>query len=420
MAQWYARPPWNYDLMAAGFLLALVPSLGIAVGLVAAIRGLIRQPRAEWFLLFGVAGGLAVAMLFQYLRYPYYGHGKAFYALAGMVSLCALGAWGLDELARIGRWPGLLLAILVGAWAGTSYASYWVLPDSPATYNWVGIRNAMLGHPAEAEAGFKKALALEPHSVPANLQMGLFCLQLKRADLARPLLENVLHREPNNPFALFGLAVVLQIERRKSEALECLQRVGELAPDYPFVFSMLGGLLMEENRLPEAITAYRQALRITTAFSPADHANLALLLARTGQTEESLAQYRQALRLHPNYPVFLADLAWMLSTTPDERFRKPEEAGRLAEEACRRSEYREARPLQVLAAALAGQGRYSDATSTAKRALQAAEHSGQTDLAAQIQEQLRSYEQGKIFRPGAVFRTIPYLPVPPRAVVDMG
>src|SRR5262249_56844458 len=66
---WSHRPPWNYELMAAGFLLALVPTLGILVGFLGALVGLVYPPRAEWFLLVGVAGGLIVSLLFPYLRY---------------------------------------------------------------------------------------------------------------------------------------------------------------------------------------------------------------------------------------------------------------------------------------------------------------------------------------------------------------
>ena len=53
-ATWANRPPWNFDLMAAGMLLALLPTLAIAVGLAIAAIQLLRQPRASWFLVLGV------------------------------------------------------------------------------------------------------------------------------------------------------------------------------------------------------------------------------------------------------------------------------------------------------------------------------------------------------------------------------
>ena len=57
---WCYRPPWNYELMAAGFLLALVPSLLIGAGLCVALVNMVRRPCAEWFLLLGVAAGLGL------------------------------------------------------------------------------------------------------------------------------------------------------------------------------------------------------------------------------------------------------------------------------------------------------------------------------------------------------------------------
>ena len=68
VGHWGFRPPWNYDLMASGYLLALVPSLAIGLGLFVALVQLVRRPQAEWFLLLGLAAGLTVALLYQVLR----------------------------------------------------------------------------------------------------------------------------------------------------------------------------------------------------------------------------------------------------------------------------------------------------------------------------------------------------------------
>ena len=47
--------------MALGYLLALIPCLGIFAGLVAGITGFLRKPSAEWLLLLG----LPALMLFE-------------------------------------------------------------------------------------------------------------------------------------------------------------------------------------------------------------------------------------------------------------------------------------------------------------------------------------------------------------------
>ena len=118
-------PPWRYELMFAGYWLALLPALGVAVGLVAAAVRLARAPAAEWALLLGLAGTTAFALLSLSLRLPFYAQCKAFYGLPALVPFAAFGAVGLDLLARrLGR-AAPALWVLLGTWALCSFATYW-------------------------------------------------------------------------------------------------------------------------------------------------------------------------------------------------------------------------------------------------------------------------------------------------------
>jgi tetratricopeptide (TPR) repeat protein len=404
---WPNRRPWNYELMAAGYLLALLPTLAVVLGLTVALGQLLRRPRPEWFLVFGVAGGLAVAVLYQFVRYPYYGHGRASYLLTGMLPLCAFGAVGLDGLARLGRAPAAVLVVLLGTWAGTAYASFWIDPAGPVTQNWAGAEALHAGYYRLARARFRQALEADPHSVPARVNLARALLPTGDTFEARRVIEEVQRDAPDEPDALLVLAAVRQAGGRVGDSVAPLRRAGELAPDHPLVYPMLGGALLELKRDEEATAAYRQALRVEP-WNPAHHANLGLLLARTGRTEEALAQYRLAADIYPDNPDWLADQAWILATQEDPRFRDSEEALRLAEEACRRTEYRSASALQALAAALAARGRYGEARDTARRAAQTAADAGLADLARPLLEQVQCYEKGKPFSSRAPLRTRPY------------
>jgi Flp pilus assembly protein TadD len=389
---WCHRPPWNYDLMAAGYLLALVPSLAILIGLGMALMRLVRQPRAEWFLLLGVLGGLAVAVLYQFLRYPYYGHGRASYLLTGMVPVCALGALGLDALARLGRAPAAMVVVLLGTWAGTAYASFWVPAHAAATENWAGDQELRLHHARLAEAFFRRAVASDPGSTPARLNLARALLSLGRAQEAREVLDAVLCDDPDDADTHLLLGFLCRYEGRPLDAANHLRRAGELAPDHPLVYSALGAVLLEQHD-EEGIAAYREALRIAPTNAAA-HANLGLLLARAGHCEEAIAQYRCAVGLRPTEPEWLTDLAWLLTAGGAASPRDPEEARRLAQEACRLGGDRDPAALEALAAAEAGCGRYAEARAAAARALAAAAAAGETVLAARLQEQERAYERG--------------------------
>jgi tetratricopeptide (TPR) repeat protein len=62
----------------------------------------------------------------------------------------------------------------------------------------------------------------------------------------------------------------------------------------------LGHALASEGRLDEAITHYREAVRIHPGYAEA-HNNLGLALARQGRIEEAIPHYTEALRLSPGY-----------------------------------------------------------------------------------------------------------------------
>jgi tetratricopeptide (TPR) repeat protein len=173
---------------------------------------------------------------------------------------------------------------------------------------------------------------------------------------------------------------------------------------------MLGSALMQAGRDEEAIAAYRRGLRVAP-WEPAIHANLAQALARTGQAEEALVQYRLALQLCPVQPDWPADLAWLLATQPDPRFRQPDEALRLATEACRLSEYRDPLSLRALAAALAACDRYGEARGMAERAARAAAATRQTALEASINDQVKCYARGEPYCARGPLRTKPYDPL---------
>jgi hypothetical protein len=118
-------PPWSYQLMFAGYWLALLPSLGVLAGLAVSLRRLVHEPRAEWLLLLGLAGATCLALASLSLALPFYAQCKAFYGLQALVPFAAFGAIGLDLVARrLGRAADLVW-VLLGTWALCAWATFW-------------------------------------------------------------------------------------------------------------------------------------------------------------------------------------------------------------------------------------------------------------------------------------------------------
>ena len=115
--------------------------------------------------------------------------------------------------------------------------------------------------------------------------------------------------------------------------------------------------------------AARAAIRLNRGSSRG-YVTLALLLVHQGDFAAAAEHYRQAMELSP--PPHLAMnllLGWLLATAPDASLRDGAEAERLSMAALAATHERSIRGLDVLAAALAEQGRFDEALTRLDQAL---------------------------------------------------
>lgn len=119
-------PPWNYAFMAASGILALIPSAGIAVGLLRVFIGKRSEERRGLSFAAGCVVLYAAAILIVYLRLPIYSTGKASYMLGVTPCLALLAASGLDALSSIRAVRAALYGFLT-CWAVAVYAAYFVV-----------------------------------------------------------------------------------------------------------------------------------------------------------------------------------------------------------------------------------------------------------------------------------------------------
>lgn len=236
-----ARPPWRYGLMAAGYLLALLPTLALLAGLMTAVVRLVRRPRAEDFLLLGLLGATSFAVIAMSLKLPFYAQTKAFYGLAALVPICVLGALGCEALASRGRLARTLVYLLLGTWALNAWATFWIPGGIP-------------GGPSEA------ALATL------------------------------------DPGGLVNRSALAEHQNRADLAVALARRATEINPDHPFAWLQLGSALSRTGATREAIAALREALRV----SPREvrvHLALARLYALDGETAKARDHAELARRL---------------------------------------------------------------------------------------------------------------------------
>jgi len=425
------RPPWNYDLIAAGYWLAVLPTVAILVGTAAAAISMIRRPKGVWFLLAGVVVLMGVGLICFVLRHPYYfANTKAHYGLPAMMSLCAFGAWGMDILTRRCRTARVVLWIGLGTWAMNSYASVWIQARAPYTRIVLSQELAGRGNYSAAIEMLRDVLRTHPQNASARLALAETLGKMGNTAEALQQYQTAWHDHPNDPDCATTMAFALAQQGQFSNAIELVQQVIQLEPDRPDVFPLLGRLLAEQGRFDRAIAAYEEALRFTPdnpylhddlgtlhlglgqyepaaehflyvlRINPDDadaHGNLGVALMKLGQPQEAIAHFSEVVRLRPEDALALANLAWIRATHINPAIRDGAAAVELAERARRLTDQQRPELLDTLAAAYAEAGRFREAVQTAQKAVAIALATGQQEQAKAIQTRLESYKAGQPF-----------------------
>jgi tetratricopeptide (TPR) repeat protein len=388
------RPQWNYDLMNAGYLLSILGTALLVAGAIVALVRFFRQPVAEWFLILGLVVAFAAGIGLMTLRVASYAQVKAFYALPALFPLCALAAAGWDFMVQKSGVFRPLLRVGFLAWAITVYAAFWIRPGNPFTHTVRGLALADDGRYGEAAENFSRALQLDTNSLPARVGLAEAWHRLGRLEEARQQAALVLQQHPDEAEAHIETALMLGRDRRYAEAVQHLLKAVTQEPDHPTAYEQLAACLAAMGQHTLVIEACEQGLRVDP-FNPTLHHSLAIAAAETGDSTNATTHLRLALALKPDMVEALENLAWILATHPSEALRNGAEAVRLAERACKLSQYREPVSLVTLAAAYAEAGRFGDAVKTAEKARDLAAAAGLKDVAAKNSERLELYRAGK-------------------------
>lgn len=265
----------------------------------------------------------------------------------------------------------------------------WNPDDAVIRYN-LGRVLLFEGDARAAMEQLDRAVELDPTLPPAHHTLGVAKLQLGEFTGAEASFREAIRRQPKLPLAHLHLGDLLLRTHRIDQAVTHLRIAVELRPELTQWSFLLADALRQAGQDDEAIEAYRTALKDHTANSEA-HFHLAECLLRRGRTREAIEEFRAAIALRPDWVDPVAELAWTLARTRDDRLRDPERAKRLADQAHRMSKGENARVLQVLAAAHAALGDRTSAIRHAETALGLAREQTQSCLAEEIEKELGLY-----------------------------
>ena len=249
------------------------------------------------------------------------------------------------------------------------------------------------GEFADAIAHYESAIAVNPAEAEAHNNLGTALLQVGRLDEAIAHYEKALATRPEYADASCNLATALLQKGDIDGAIRSYLSGLALSPDQAAARLNLANALLRKGRADEAISHYEKALELQPDNADA-HTNLGNALLQKGRLEDALAEYRRALVLMPENFAAQSNLAWLLATSADPALRNGPEAVRLAERASHVARGNRALILRILAAAYAETGDFTQATDTARHALEVAGSDNNAALVAALEKEIALYQSG--------------------------
>jgi tetratricopeptide (TPR) repeat protein len=334
-----------------------IPLIGVFIVLAwGGAQWLTRRPQIRPALLGAVAGALAVCIFVTAVQLRYWRNSTTLWNRVIQVS---------------GEDPHTIMyvafrhlaegdtdkAILHAQWASRLQPENWHI------HGFLANAFTQAGQPAEAMICLERALALEPNSIDLQRRMATTLWSLGRIPAAYKFYATVAKAEPDSADGQFYLGVKLHRQRKWADAVRCLKKAVELAPDRVLY-----------------------------------HCDLALALEDQGDAAAAAAAYQAASGVDPDWPVQCERLAWLLATHPDANLRDGAEAVCRARQACAATKSPRAPCLEMLAAAYAEAGQFPRAVAVAEHARRLALAAAETGLMRRVDAALGGYRQRQPFR----------------------
>lgn len=271
-----------------------------------------------------------------------------------------------------------------------------IQPQNPYVRQALGYALLEAKKPTEALQQLKIAIRLKPDYARTWNTFGHVFASQQKWEAAADHFAAAIDLDKDDYDSYLFLAAAKRQMGQADEALADLESALKLGPYMAQPWHMYGTLLIEANRPADAVPALQRAIALEPTLADA-HLRLGIAQMRSGHGRQAIEPLMNALKLEPNSPEALAKLGWLLSTYPDAKLRRGEEALALAERA---NQLSKSSPqfLSVLAAAYAEQKQFPQAAKTAREASELAEIQGDFALSTKLQAAVTQYRAGEATR----------------------
>jgi len=252
------------------------------------------------------------------------------------------------------------------------------------------------GRYAEAAEAFRAAVAANPESVPARVDLAAALVAVGDPSGAEDELRRALELAPRNATAHYNLGLILGAAGDATAAARELAAAVESAPRDPGMRLAYAQALAGARRDEEALAAFRVAL----GQSPLDAAvrlGEAQMLVRLGRYGEARERLEEASATLPEDPSIALALAKVLAAAPDPAVRDGARALGLAR-TLHQGQMTD-RSAEALALALAETGACAEAAGLLRQIAAAARAAGDAGRAAALEADAARHDAGPPCRP---------------------
>jgi tetratricopeptide (TPR) repeat protein len=270
-------------------------------------------------------------------------------------------------------------------------------PDEADIYAALGDLELLRSQPDRAIEEYDQAIKRDPGSEAAHLGRARVMIGRGKWEDARTDLLAVLRLGSDNLNAQYLMGLVLLRLNRFEEALQHLQSAINVDQRDAESHRLLGEAYVALRRYDQSRSEFERVLELRPKDALAMY-QLGALAQYQHRLDEAVRHYRAALELDSQQLQSSNNLAWILATHPDAKYRDGKQAVALAEQICEKTKHERPSYLDTLSAALAEVGRFDEAVKAATRGANLAIGADQIDLAADMVRRQKLYESGQPYR----------------------
>jgi Tfp pilus assembly protein PilF len=180
-----------------------------------------------------------------------------------------------------------------------------------------GMANERTGNYPAAVKAYERGLAVEPDNVELLNSLGFALFQQGKSTEAVVALEKAIAVDPKHWKSHNNLALAA-IDLGELEVAEAHYRESLAIKPQPAIYNDLGFVLERQGLPDEAMTAYREAIKLDPKSATAQY-NLGSSLARSGNLAEAERHLRSAVKMSPDSRTYtgLGIVLWQQGRTDD-------------------------------------------------------------------------------------------------------